>query len=244
MRADIADLRARLDEIDKRDKEYKEQVVRLRKVLDQATALLTRNSADVGAKAAEGRAGHRRAAGPHRGAVPRDRAAEPAVGRRAQSAGDAARGAGADAEQDRRQGRADDAGRQGAAVAAGGAAARDRAARRRAPLLPRVHPALPGRTRARRRPTWRSACRSCRRASSRTRPPSSRRCSTAYPSVARGAGGDVAALARVRAASLLHRRALAARRPGEALPEVAARQRRQERAQGASPSSPSPSCTS
>src|SRR6185369_7935408 len=44
MRADITALRARLDDIDKRDKEYKEQVVRLRKVLDQATALLTRNS--------------------------------------------------------------------------------------------------------------------------------------------------------------------------------------------------------
>jgi TolA-binding protein len=53
MQADIAGLRARLDEIDKRDKEYKEQVVRLRKVLDEATALLTRNSADVGAKAAK-----------------------------------------------------------------------------------------------------------------------------------------------------------------------------------------------
>jgi len=53
MRADIADLRQRLDDIDKRDKEYKEQVVRLRKVLDEATALLTRNSADVGAKAAK-----------------------------------------------------------------------------------------------------------------------------------------------------------------------------------------------
>ena len=51
MQADIKDLRARLDEIDKRDKEYKEQVVRLRKVLDEATRLLTRNSADVGAKA-------------------------------------------------------------------------------------------------------------------------------------------------------------------------------------------------
>src|SRR5690349_3575838 len=49
MQADIAGLRARLDEIDKRDKEYKEQVVRLRKVLDEATRLLTRNSADVGA---------------------------------------------------------------------------------------------------------------------------------------------------------------------------------------------------
>ncbi len=53
MQADITALRARLDEIDKRDKEYKEQVVRLRKVLDEATALLTRNSADVGAKAAK-----------------------------------------------------------------------------------------------------------------------------------------------------------------------------------------------
>jgi TolA-binding protein len=53
MRADINSLRVRLDEIDKRDKEYKEQVVRLHKVLDEATALLTRNSADVGAKAAK-----------------------------------------------------------------------------------------------------------------------------------------------------------------------------------------------
>jgi len=53
MRADIADLRGKLDQIEKRDKEYKEQVVRLRTVLDQATKLLTRNSADVGAKAAK-----------------------------------------------------------------------------------------------------------------------------------------------------------------------------------------------
>jgi TolA-binding protein len=53
MQADISALRTRLDEIDRRDKEYKEQVVRLRKVLDEATALLTRNSADVGAKAAK-----------------------------------------------------------------------------------------------------------------------------------------------------------------------------------------------
>jgi TolA-binding protein len=53
MRADINALRVRLDEIDKRDREYKEQVIRLRKVLDEATALLTRNSADVGAKAAK-----------------------------------------------------------------------------------------------------------------------------------------------------------------------------------------------
>lgn len=53
MEADISVLRARLDEIDKRDREYKEQVVRLKKVLDEATALLTRNSADVGAKVAK-----------------------------------------------------------------------------------------------------------------------------------------------------------------------------------------------
>jgi TolA-binding protein len=53
MQAEIAALRGRLDEIDKRDKEYKEQVVKLRAVLDQATKLLTRNSADVGAKAAK-----------------------------------------------------------------------------------------------------------------------------------------------------------------------------------------------
>lgn len=53
MRADINQLRAKLEEIDRRDAEYKEQVARLRKVLDQATALLTRNSADVGAKAAK-----------------------------------------------------------------------------------------------------------------------------------------------------------------------------------------------
>jgi TolA-binding protein len=53
MRADIANLRTKLDEIEKRDKDYKEQVVRLRTVLDQATKLLTRNSADVGAKAAK-----------------------------------------------------------------------------------------------------------------------------------------------------------------------------------------------
>jgi TolA-binding protein len=53
MQSDITALRRRLDDIDKRDKEYKEQVIRLRKVLDEATALLTRNSADVGAKAAK-----------------------------------------------------------------------------------------------------------------------------------------------------------------------------------------------
>lgn len=53
MRHDIADLKLRLDAIDKRDAEYKDQVIRLKKVLDDATALLSRNSADVGAKAAK-----------------------------------------------------------------------------------------------------------------------------------------------------------------------------------------------
>jgi len=56
IKAELTELRTRLDEIDKRDAEYKEQVARLRKVLDQATALLTRNSADVGAKAAKAEA--------------------------------------------------------------------------------------------------------------------------------------------------------------------------------------------
>jgi TolA-binding protein len=53
MRHDIVDLKMRLDAIDKRDAEYKAQVIRLKKVLDDATALLSRNSADVGAKAAK-----------------------------------------------------------------------------------------------------------------------------------------------------------------------------------------------
>lgn len=53
MQRDLADLKTRLDAIDKRDAQYKEQVVRLKEVLDRATALLTRNSADVGAKAAK-----------------------------------------------------------------------------------------------------------------------------------------------------------------------------------------------
>lgn len=56
MRRDIDALKVRLDAIDKRDAEYKEQVTRLKKVLDEATALLTRNSADVGAKAAKNEA--------------------------------------------------------------------------------------------------------------------------------------------------------------------------------------------
>src|ERR1051325_6419384 len=56
MHAEIKSLRERLDDIDKRDADYKEQVARLRKVLDQATALLTRNSADVGAKVSKSEA--------------------------------------------------------------------------------------------------------------------------------------------------------------------------------------------
>lgn len=53
MRSEISELRTRLDAMDRRDKDYSEQVVRLRKVLDEATALLTRNSADLGAKVAK-----------------------------------------------------------------------------------------------------------------------------------------------------------------------------------------------
>jgi TolA-binding protein len=52
MRADIATLRDRVDAMDRRDVEINEQVARLRKVLDEATALLGRNSADLGTKVA------------------------------------------------------------------------------------------------------------------------------------------------------------------------------------------------
>lgn len=52
MRSDISKLKQRLDALDRRDADINEQVERLRKVLDQATALLARNSADVGAKVA------------------------------------------------------------------------------------------------------------------------------------------------------------------------------------------------
>jgi len=51
MRTETAALRARLDAMDKRDADGRQQLQRLRAVLDEATALLTRNSADVGAKA-------------------------------------------------------------------------------------------------------------------------------------------------------------------------------------------------
>lgn len=50
MQAETAELRARIDQQAAREAESKEQLERLRKVLDQATALLTRNSADVGAQ--------------------------------------------------------------------------------------------------------------------------------------------------------------------------------------------------
>jgi TolA-binding protein len=53
MQAQITELRSRLDELDKRDKEYADRVATLKKVNEEATKLLTRNSADVGAKAAK-----------------------------------------------------------------------------------------------------------------------------------------------------------------------------------------------
>src|SRR5262245_60131934 len=56
MQGDIDKLRERVDAMDRRDVDINEQVARLRKVLDQATALLSRNSADVGAKVAKSEA--------------------------------------------------------------------------------------------------------------------------------------------------------------------------------------------
>jgi TolA-binding protein len=53
MRADINRLRERLDALDVRDKDLTDKVVQLRKVLDEATALLGRNSADLGARVAK-----------------------------------------------------------------------------------------------------------------------------------------------------------------------------------------------
>jgi TolA-binding protein len=53
IRNDLAGLRLRLDDVDKLDQEHREQVVQLRKVLDQATALLTAGSADVGGREAK-----------------------------------------------------------------------------------------------------------------------------------------------------------------------------------------------
>lgn len=53
MRADIAQLQQRLDALDVRDRDINEKVAKLRKVLDEATALLGRNSADLGARVAK-----------------------------------------------------------------------------------------------------------------------------------------------------------------------------------------------
>jgi TolA-binding protein len=53
MNADISRLRERLDAMEVRDRDMTEKVVQLRKVLDEATALLGRNSADLGARVAK-----------------------------------------------------------------------------------------------------------------------------------------------------------------------------------------------
>ena len=50
MRRDIAQLRERLDTMEKRGAEAEEQMARLRTILDEATSLLSRNNADVGAR--------------------------------------------------------------------------------------------------------------------------------------------------------------------------------------------------
>ena len=50
LQTSVAELRRRLDGVDNLDEAHKEQVVQLRAVLDQATALLIANSSDVGAK--------------------------------------------------------------------------------------------------------------------------------------------------------------------------------------------------
>jgi tol-pal system protein YbgF len=53
MQQDIGKLRERVDAMDRRDSEINEQVARLRSVLDEATGLLKRNSADLGTKVAK-----------------------------------------------------------------------------------------------------------------------------------------------------------------------------------------------
>jgi len=53
MSADIARLRERLDAMEVRDRDMTEKVAQLRKILDEATALLGRNSADLGARVAK-----------------------------------------------------------------------------------------------------------------------------------------------------------------------------------------------
>jgi TolA-binding protein len=177
MQAEIADLRARLDEIDRRDKEYKEQVVRLKKVLDEATSLLTRNSADVGAKAQkaeqdiaalQGRIEEmthaqevqaRQAADEHNRFETRlgtlEQTASKIVDKVAPTMPD---------DKDQLWTQAGQRLASGSATTAAASTASSSSAFRR--------------TRAPRRPISRSGCRSCRRASTRTRRPSSRRCST------------------------------------------------------------------
>ena len=53
MSADIAQLRQRLDTMEVRDRDINQKVAQLRTVLDEATALLGRNSADLGARVAK-----------------------------------------------------------------------------------------------------------------------------------------------------------------------------------------------
>jgi TolA-binding protein len=53
MQQDISKLRERVDAMDRRDVDINEQVTRLRSVLDEATGLLKRNSADLGTKVAK-----------------------------------------------------------------------------------------------------------------------------------------------------------------------------------------------
>lgn len=53
MASDIAHLRERLDTMEVRDRDINQKVVQLRAVLDEATALLGRNSADLGARVAK-----------------------------------------------------------------------------------------------------------------------------------------------------------------------------------------------
>jgi TolA-binding protein len=53
MSADINRLRERLDAMEVRDKDINQKVAQLRTVLDEATALLGRNSADLGARVAK-----------------------------------------------------------------------------------------------------------------------------------------------------------------------------------------------
>jgi TolA-binding protein len=50
MKRDIARLTERIEEMEKRGTEAEEQMVRLRQILDEATVLLARNNADVGAR--------------------------------------------------------------------------------------------------------------------------------------------------------------------------------------------------